>query len=140
MNEQNLNTENIINEDGVSRQVELLVSSQRNIKTSELKVERIKEADFDSVIIREHYLHRANSTLPAIHYGFYYQNQLVALQEWSAIFKPILLVGKRRLEYEGYNTKTTYSYKLEAEEFPNEFDTFEDAEKHIKENASKYTY
>src|SRR3990167_8202289 len=43
------------------------------------------------MINRENYLHRANSTLPAIHYGFYYKDQLVALQEWSAIFKPILL-------------------------------------------------
>lgn len=62
-----------------------------HIKTNEIKLVKMSGSDFDSVIIREHYLHRANSTMPAIHYGFYYKNQLVALQEWSAIFKPILL-------------------------------------------------
>jgi len=75
----------------LSRQFDAVVSSQRHITTNEIKLIRMREIDFDNVIIREHYLHRANSTLPAIHYGFYYQDQLVALQEWSAIFKPILL-------------------------------------------------
>jgi len=57
----------------------------------EIKIEKIDEKSFDNIIIKEHYLHRANSTHPAIHYAFYYNNQIVALQEWSAIFKPVLL-------------------------------------------------
>lgn len=67
------------------------LEQQLHIKTNEIGIKRINEQSFDKVIMREHYLHRANSTLPAIHYGFYYNEQLVALQEWSAIFKPILL-------------------------------------------------
>ena len=62
-----------------------------NIKTNEIELRKLKESYFDHLIRQEHYLHRANSTQPAIHYGFYYEDQLVALQEWSAIFKPILL-------------------------------------------------
>ena len=84
-------TETQIDGNEYDGQVELQVSPQLHIKTNEIKLVKMNGSNFDSIIIREHYLHRANSTKPAIHYGFYYKNQLVALQEWSAIFKPILL-------------------------------------------------
>lgn len=61
------------------------------LKTKDIEIRTLKENVFDHKIREEHYLHRANSTHPSVHYGFYFQDQLVALQEWSAIFKPILL-------------------------------------------------
>ena len=48
------------------------------------------------------------------------------------------LVGKGRLEHDGYYTKTIVKYRLEAEELPEEFASITDAEKYIKENTKKY--
>lgn len=61
------------------------------MKNKILEIKKIDEKNFDEYIRREHYLHRANSTQPAIHYAIYFKEQLVSLFEWSAIFKPILL-------------------------------------------------
>jgi hypothetical protein len=57
----------------------------------ELEIKKISKETLDSFIRREHYLHRANSTKPTICYGIWSGGEIVALIEWSAIFKPVLL-------------------------------------------------
>jgi len=56
-----------------------------------IEIQKMDEKSFDAIIKSQHYLHRANTTKPAIHYKFICKNQIVALQEWSAVFKPVLL-------------------------------------------------
>lgn len=65
-----------------------------------LNIDFIDNARFNEIIRVEHYLHRANSTKPTIKYQITYEfssletklpAQIVALVEWAAVFKPVLL-------------------------------------------------
>ena len=57
----------------------------------QLEIDIIDKNRFNELIRYEHYLHRVNSTKPAIQYQITYDRQIVAIMEWSAIFKPVLL-------------------------------------------------
>jgi hypothetical protein len=56
-----------------------------------LSIKEIEKSRFDEIIRYEHYLHRANSTKPSICYAIFHGKQIVALLEWAAVFKPVLL-------------------------------------------------
>jgi len=56
-----------------------------------IEIKRVKKDFLDSFIKEEHYLHRASTIRPSICYVFYSNGQIVALQEWTAVWKMILL-------------------------------------------------